>query len=373
MSIGEYAELDLLSAETYDDRTLTMQIENVPLPDDTTKKVSKRGRKKQTKPNGASSLIKALQFVNNAQKSMGTSYQTHCLLNAHWAVAFDGILTIGTKIEEDVSACPRTADLLAALSKCGETLSITQLNENVLSVKSDKFNAKIKCVQMADLPLSFPDNSSASCNDELKKAFEALAWLAVEGASNPSQAAVLLQNGSCVATNGHVLLEYWHGLNVLPQGANVLIPKSSIVALLKIDKPLKAFGFSQQSATFYYEDESFVKTQLFVDNYPNYEAVFNKQSGDVTPLPKDFIEAVEAVAPFSENKFVYMRGATLQSHNVPELGAQYQLKGIPERGAYNLEYLRGVAPYFCNVVFSERMAWFKNGNVRGVICGGTDA
>lgn len=349
------------------------QIEsNVPLPQEGAKKAATRARKKQTtkQPSGALSLIKALQFIANAQRPQGEIYQRHCLLNKHWAVAFDGVLTVGTKIEEDITACPRTVDLLLALQKCGSTVAISQLNEMVLSVRSDKFKASINCVKFEDLPLSFPDAPVAVVNDSLRAGFEACGWLAQEGAQDAFCASVLLQGGSIVATNRHVLVEYWHGID-LPPG--ILIPKAAIVALLKIGKPLARFGFSDTSATFYFEDESFLKTQLFKDRYPNYENIFALRIGSVTPLPSDFFEAVGVVAGFSEAKWVFLRGDKMQSHEHEEQGAVYDIKGIPQHMSFNHEYLLAVAPHFKNVVFTDRAAYFQNERVRGAIMAGSHA
>lgn len=342
----------------------------VPMPAEGAKKAAKRARKPKANPNpsGAQQLIKALQFVALAQKNAGTNYQTHCLINQHWAVGFDGVLTIGTKVEEDVTACPKTADLLAALQKCGQQVAISQLNDFVLSVRSDRFKASINCVKFEDMPLSYPDPPVAAITDELKVAFETCAWLAQEGAERAYAASLLLQAGSVVATNGHVMLEYWHGID-LPPG--LLIPKAAAVAVTKIQKPLVRFGFSASSATFYFEDESFLKTQLFQDHYPVYSKVFEQRVGDVWPLPADFFAGVEAVRGFSESKFIFLRGDKIQSHEAEEHGATYDMKGIPQHMSFNHDYLVAVAPHFKNVVFTDRAAFFANEKVRGAVMGGS--
>lgn len=343
---------------------------NVPLPPEGQKKAAaKRARKKPAKEaSGAQQLIKALQFVGPAQKPQGTTYQTHCLINQHWCVAFDGVLTLGTKVEEDITACPKSSDLLAALQKCGQTVAISQLSDFVLSIRSDKFKASINCVKFEDMPLSYPDPPIAAISDELKAGFEACGWLAQEGAQDAFVASILLQSGSVVATNRHVIVEYWHGID-LPPG--LLIPKAAAVALTKIQKPLARFGFSEASATFYFDDESFLKTQLFKDRFPNYQKVFDGMKGDIWPLPTDFFAAVEAVAEFSESKFIFLRGDKIQSHEAEEQGATYDLNGIPERMSFNYEYLKQVAPYFKNVVFANGGAYFQSDKVRGAIMGGS--
>jgi len=353
-----------------------MEIENnIPVP--IAKAVAKRARKPkgETKATSAASLITALKFISLAQKPIGTPYQAHCIMYNNWCVAFDGVLTIGCRIEENINACPKTFDLLAALQKCGEQFAITQLNEGTLSVKSGKFKATIKCVPFSDIPQSGPDTPLTIINEEIKKAFDALAWLATEGATDAFCASVMLQAQTCVATNRHVLLEYWHGLD-MPPGIQLLIPRASVNAIVKSDRKLTNFGFSDNSATFFFENDAFIKTQLFKDQYPNYQAIFAQSTGNVSPLPLDFFAGVDAVSPFSENKFVYLRGDKIMSHSAEELGAMFELLGIPNDIAFNHEYLKAVEPHFKNTIFVENQrakldkVFFSNGMIRGALMAG---
>jgi len=341
-------------------------------PPEANKKASKRGRKKKiTEPQSttAAGLIKALQFVGLAQRSAGTSHQTHCLMNNGWCVAFDEVFTIGCKIEENISACPKTQYLLDALQKCGEQIAIAQLSEYVLSVKSGKFKASIPCVGFDAVPATGPDAPIAVITDELRAGFETCGWLVHEGEQEAYKAALLLQGGSIVGSNGSVLLEYWHGID-LPPG--LLIPSKAVNAIVKIKKPLTRFGFSATSATFYFDDESFLKTQLFDARYPNYKAVFDKGGLiEAAHLPTDFFKGLQAVRSFSEDKFVFLTGDKIQSNTQEELGATYDLPGIPINFAFNQEMLAAIEPHFKSVAFHEAAAYFKNGKVRGVIMGGS--
>ncbi|HEX2243008.1 MAG TPA: hypothetical protein VHK27_07115 [Gammaproteobacteria bacterium] len=344
---------------------------NVP-PPSTEKKVAARARKKRVaaKTNGAADLMKSLQFVMAAQKPVGTPYQTHCIINNHWCVAFDELLTIGCKVQEDIVACPHTTSFASALAKCGETLAITQLNESAISIKSDRFKATIKCARFEDMPISAPDPPAIEANDEIKKAFALLAWPLLDSSTTAAwKGAIYLQSNTAVACNGMVLLEYWHGL---PLPAGVLIPKTSAIAIAKCDKKLVALGGSESSVTFYFEDESFIKTQLLKDNYPNYGVIFDQIPEDLTLLPNDFFAAVEAVKDFTESGFIYLRGDRLQSHRDDGLGASYEINGVPNGFSFNPEFLKSAQPHFFNTVFFDNRVKFSNDRIRGVIMGSND-
>jgi len=346
---------------------------NVPIPD-AKKKVTKRARaaagKKTNEPkaNPAAGLIQQLQFIAMAQKPAGTAYQTHCMINSRWAVAFDGVLTVGTPIQEDIQACPNTTQLLAALQRCGEQVQISQVSDGVIVVKSERFRASIDCIPFNELPPSWPDVAQGPVTDALKTGFAAVNWLINETATEAWKQAILLQNLTMVASEGHALVEFMHGIQ-LP--ISILLPKAAINAVMKHDKPLVAMGVSDNSATFHYADNSFIKTQLFKDNYPNYLPVFEGFNGETTPIPDDFFTGIDSVAPFcKDSKALYIRGDKLQSHKEEERGAVYQMSAaLHENIIFNYEFLKAVKPYFSNVVFDKERGkvFFRTNNLRGAI------
>lgn len=197
-----------------------------------TKAKKHRARRPKATANPAASLLAALKFVAVAQKKAGTVQQQFGMISGNWAAASNGVLTVATKVEEDLTACPHTYQLIDALSKVGEDLSITQLSPTSLAVVSGAFRALIPCVGFGDVGITGPDERCAVIDDRVKAAFEAVLPLATDGAQHAHLAAVLLQSGSAVATNGHVLAEYWHGIDLPP----MLIPKASAVAILKAGK-----------------------------------------------------------------------------------------------------------------------------------------
>lgn len=326
-----------------------------------------RARKSKNETKAASGLIEALRFINVAQKSSGPAFATHCALFNGMAVAYDGVLSVAHRIPDELNACPNTASLLAALAKCGQGFTITHLDSGRLAVKSDKFKAFVPCVAFDEMPQVEPDAKIAVIDDRIKAALAAVVPLASETAQRVAFAATLLQANSAVATNGSVLLEYWHGID-LPPG--LLLPKAAVNAILKTPKPLAGFGYSQSSATFYFDDESYIKTQLYDERYPNYESVLDAPSAPL-PLPEDFFTAVAAVEPFSENNVCYFADGAMRSHAIESEGASYEIEGLPFPMAFNMQFLRMVEPSFKQVCFDKEKgkALFFGENARGAIMG----
>lgn len=319
--------------------------------------------------NPAASLIAALKFLSVAQKKAGPTNVQFSHLTQNWAAASDGILTVATKIDEDLQACPHTLQFIDALAKASDEVSITQLNENALAVSSGVFRALVPCVGFDEVPIIGPDPQCAVIDDRIKLAFAAVAPLATEGAPNATFAAVLLQANSAVATNGHALLEYWHGID-LPPG--LLLPKASAQAIAKCAKPLVGFGFDQtkwSSATFYFDDGSWIKTQLFGERYPAFEQVLNIEGLNPWPVPPEFFAAVRAVESFSENGNVYFEDGAIASTSYSEQATTYKVEGLPERMGFNAKYLLMVEEAFKSAHFGNNKVIFFGENMRGAIMG----
>lgn len=343
-------------------------------PEKKEKKPSTRARKaaassgtKKT-PNPAASLIAALKFIAPAQRKVGPVPSQFAHINGHWACASDGVLTIGHPIEEDLSACPQTMQFIDALSKATSDLSITQLSQNTLSVSSGAFRALVPCVSFDEVPILSPDPQCAVVHDGLKTALGAVAGLANENSPHAHMAGVLLQAGSTVATNGAVILEAWHGIDLPPA---LLMPKGAAVAVAKASPALTGFGFSQSSVTFYFENGAFIKTQLFGERYPAYETVLNVEGLNPWAVPDEFFAAVKAVESFSDNGSIYFEDGAISSTMVREQASTYKIDGLPERMGFNSKLLLSVEHAFKKAHFMDNPSrvYFFGEQMRGCVMG----
>lgn len=325
----------------------------------------KRGRKAKLKETPASLLLEAVKFLKPAQAKTGTPQQQFCIACNNWVIATNEILTIGCKIQEDLNATVHTYQLEEALKKVESDLAITQVSETALAITSGDFKALVPCLPTGSFEIAPPDEACAVVSDALKPALEAAALLVNENSPETKFAAVLLQAGSCVGTNGAALVEYWHGIDLPP---NLLLPRQAAQAVSKCKKTLTGFGFSETSATFWFEDESFIKTQLYKGDYANYKFVFkNADYSKLQDVPEEFFKAVEYLKPFSKLGNLYFENGFMSSDSNEGEASTYKMPFLPEGAIFSCEYLLTLKPYFKQFYFSdnEKCVYFNTDVSRG--------
>jgi len=313
----------------------------------------------------AKKMLEALNFIMPAQSKIGTVENRHCAVINGWIIASTDKMLIAHPIEGMINCCPSSAKLKSALGDCGEDLSISDLDENYVSISSGDFRAVVPCTQLEKIKIYNPDPQIGEMGDEVKLALSKVYAITDEKkAANPSLGVVLLQNNTCVATMGSLLLEAWHGVH-LPD--NILLPKIAAQAVAKSKVPLAGFGFSETSFTFYFENGAFLKTGLVDTRYPAYEKLFALQN-EATPweVPDNFFSALKSITPFSKDNFVHFKENYLTSDTLENEASTFKLEGIPIDVSIAIKNLTLIKNFFANVRFTERTIFFSNDNVRGV-------
>lgn len=328
-------------------------------------------RSTKTEPT-KSSLLTALEFCSCVSDKLGASYETHIGLRNHWAIAFNGIVAAGSPIVEDIYAHPHNLLLIEALSKCDDVFSLTQLDNGRLSIKSGKFKAVVPCLDPALMQDALPDPLLAPITNKFRDAVAAVGVLANEDAQHVLMASVLMNGASVISTNRVMLLEYWHGLD-LP--FNIPLPKEFVTALVKCKKNLTGFGFSRSSATFYFEDGCWLRTQLYSDEWPDVSRILNREA-NLWNIDPQFFKALESVAPFSDDGNVYSDTNLLMSHADHGIGAEFECNGIPKGFIYPIKQLMIMKPYVRKIDYmasgvadSSYCLMFQGDNLRGMISG----
>lgn len=327
-------------------------------------------RPRQTKASVSSNgLLEALKFLSLVTVEKGAPNETHVVLGNNTAVCYNGVMAAGVLIDDSISAYPHNSTMIDALSKCGQNISITSLENNRLSIKSDKFKAIVPCLEPQAIQSTAPDDMQVEINDGLKEAFK-VADILSENGQLTYNVSVLLNGPSIISTTGKIAIEYWHGLN-LPI---VALPKQFANVITKIDKKCKAFGMGQSSVTVYFHDNSWLKTHLYAEQWPNVTRILEGPSNPYPVLPS-FWEGLQAVNSFSVDGLCYFEQNVLQSHRSANAGASFELPGLPRGPIMNAKQLLTVKPYievvdwFCRTDNNMPCSRFFSKNCRGVIAG----
>lgn len=319
----------------------------------------------KSKPD-VSVLFEALKFVNVAQVNDGTPLQTHVKISGGWVVAFDGIVSAGSPVPIDLTACPHSKRLTEALGLCGNEFTISQLDESKLCIQTAKFKAFVPCLHVDTLATVPPDAPCAAINDELAVALDAVHMQPHENDKRIIADTLLVRSGSALGTDGVVLLEYWHGID-LPQ---LIIPKQFALAICKTKKPLSKLGFSPYSVTVYFDDNSWLRSQLYIEQWPNVDNILNVQTNPFN-IPPDFFEGLRHVIHACNDTSVLFSHNRLHSHESEVVGASYIVDGLPAGPCFSARRLLELEHFMKQVDFTSdrNVARFFGNNVRGAIVG----
>jgi len=320
-----------------------------------------RGKAKTdpTKNPATASLLAALKFIEPASREEGQINQIHCALTGGWAASFDGTLCMAAKIDTDIVCYPNTKRLISVLSKCKDTTQITQLDNERLHVKSGRFDAYVPCIDPALFSITPPDPPAFPIDKKLIDACNIVGKLVAENAERMVEACVLVRNGSCVATNGVILFEQWHGWQ-LPFRA--VVPKLFISQLGKIAKLPTHCGASETTFTIWFEDGSFIRTQQYVEKYPDTDGqIWDNVRAQPYDIPAGFFDAIDAIEALADDKNprVYTIDKGIRTHDGEGVGAFYEIEGIPPDLCFDIDYVKMFAPHASKVDF---VASVPNGN-----------
>lgn len=324
--------------------------------------MASRPRSLSQKSNVTPGLLDALKFISLAQSDKGAPHQTHCVLHDNWARAFNGVIAVGQQIDETISFCPHTLRFIEALKRCTDSYALSQL-ETRIAIKAGPFSCSVPTLLREQLPDPMPDPPEVQITDAVRESIETVSGLVADNAQHIVTAAILLRSGSAVATDRLFMMESWHG-QLLP---SLRLPKAAGVALSKAGKGLTAFGFGGKTATFYFIDGSWLRTQLYEEEYPDVDRILDRQFNPF-PIPPDFFQAVRAIAPFNDGTVIFEDGM-LRSHSTDTEGAEYKISGLPKGLRYKAKYLLAAEPYALRFDFQgvDSVGCFVGEKVRGII------
>lgn len=333
-----------------------------------------RGRGRPAKINTqAEELQSALNFVACATGDL-QYWQKHVRMSGNFVVAYNGQVSAGHPIVEDLECNPHLDRTLSGLKKCGKSLTLAQTPAGKLSIKGDKLRALVDGLPTEDMPTVTPDPGCANVSDILKDAFKICGSLASEAGDHVVKASLLLEANVCSGTNRAALVQFWHGIDLPPA---MVIPKVFAAAVAKQTLKLTGLGFGWDnqrgivsSVTLYFENGAWIKTQTYVDRWPDVNAILDVKCFP-QPIPNGLFEGIAAVADFNENGWVTFADGKVQSHRSDQEGAQYDVPGLKPGLQFSGKLIGAISGFATTIDLTAvpNRAFFFGENIRGAVMG----
>ncbi len=314
-------------------------------------------------------MLTSLKFVQGAvAKKDFVPALTHFKIEDCRVQGFNGTLALSSPIPFDIACKPKALPLVKAIANCEETVSLSLTPAGRLAIRSGKFRSMIDCVE-GETPHVDPEGEYVEMNGEIiLSAFKAVAPFVGDDASRIWTNGVLFKGQSAFATNNVMLVEYWTGAE-FPTVVN--IPRAAVKEILRINEPPTALQVSENSVTFHFEGERWLRTQLFPTEWPDLSRILDKESNPF-PLHESLPVALEMVKPFTDDlRRILFRPGKIKTHEDEMEGASYDFEGVDWQGTYQIEMLEllcGAAKSIDWTLYPSPCLFFGD-RLRGAIIG----
>lgn len=283
-------------------------------------------------------MLDSLRFVQGAvARKDFVNALTHFEIKGGYVKGFNGALTLCAPIALDLDVTPKASTFTRAIMTCKDVIQISQTNAGRLSIKSGKFRALVDCTDEY-FPVTIPEGDEIVFPTAgLLPVLNALEPFIAKDASRPWACGILLRDQSAYATNNSVLIEHWLGYR-FPIPLN--IPKGAIAEMLRIGEEPVRMQCTENSATFFYSGDRWLKTQLYSLEWPDLQKVFNDPTVSLVTIPEGLWEALESLHPFVDKlRRIYVKDGHISTDREDNNGALMEVPGLVGSGIYNVDFL----------------------------------
>jgi DNA polymerase III sliding clamp (beta) subunit (PCNA family) len=314
-------------------------------------------------------ILSALKFTQGAvAKKDFVPAMTHFRIEKGTVRSFNGNMAISTPIPLDIECTPKAETLIRAISNCEETVVLSMTQKGRLKVQSGKFRAFIENLE-GDVPHVEPAGKIVNMDGAaLLDAFRKISSFVGNDAARPWTNGILLRGQSAFATNNVCLIEYWLAIDI-PFVVN--IPITAITEILRVNEPPSHLQLSDNSVTFHYSEDRWIRTQLYVAQWPDISKILDQPSNPI-PIDPILYKALDNLAVFADDvNRIYMKDTVLKTHIEEEIGASYEVEGLGITGLYQIKMLRLLEDVAQTADFTRypNPVLFFGKNLRGAIVG----
>lgn len=311
-------------------------------------------------------LLTALKWIKPLQKRKGIICETNCLLQDGYLTIWNFNYQVSIPIEnKELNCCPETLQLIDVLSKIKNEYIMEQKEHRLFIKEQDKSTIYISCKSIEDYPiLNKPIEDSISASPLLQNSLRLLEPICNDKDTRINCKNILIKDNIAIATNGKILVEYWHDFS-LPK---LMFSKLSAELVGNSPYRLIALGYNENTITFWFENESFVNTCLVNNEIPIYNFFENETYNDYKNVPENLFSTLKQIKKITKNNILKFNEKGIELEN----GSFFEIKNLQE-GIFDLNLLLKIEP-FCNkikfeIIYDTNSMKFYNDLSRGIILG----
>lgn len=319
-------------------------------------------------------MLESLRFVQGAvaKKDYVATLQ-HFRIEGGRVRGFNGRMALCAPIAVDLAVSPKAVPFVKAIAACQTKASLEMTKAGRLAVRSGKFKAFIECAN-EPYPGVDPEGQIiplAEDGHELLPVLATLAPLMSEDASREWSQGILFDGKSVFATNNVILAERWLGV---PFPHKMNIPKGAVQELLRIGEEPLTMQVAENSVTFHFEGDRWLRTQLSSTDWPDVRYILDKAHAGVsmTPAPAELFDALPQLTPFLDKvERVHFRDGGVGTSVEPGEGAHVAVTDIPDGPCFSHHMLGLLAGTATHTAFDTypKPCPFSGEQLRGVIVG----
>jgi DNA polymerase III sliding clamp (beta) subunit (PCNA family) len=314
-------------------------------------------------------MLKELKFVQGAvAKKDFVPAMTHFRIEKGTVRSFNGTMAICSPIALDLECTPKAETLVRAISNCEEEIVLSLTEKGRLRVQSGRFRAFIENIEGPTPHLEPSGRVVQIDGTKLLDSFQRISSFVGNDASRPWTNGILLRNQSAFATNNVCVIEYWLAIDI-PFVVN--IPGTAVNEVIRVNEPPSHLQLDDNSVTFHYDGGRWIRTQLYVTEWPDISKVLDQPSNPV-PVDERLFHALDSLNSFSDDLTrIHIKDSVLKTHVEEEVGASYEVNGLGIDGIYQIKMLRlleGVAETADFTRYPQPVLFFGK-NLRGAIVG----
>jgi DNA polymerase III sliding clamp (beta) subunit (PCNA family) len=315
-------------------------------------------------------MLADLKFVQGAvAKKDYDPTLTHFCIRDGKILGYNGALALCTPTDLPLTCAPKAVQFVKAVQTCRDTVEMHLTPNGRLCVRSGSFTAHVECLADVEYPNVAPEGQIVELpKGDLLGALNALSPFVGQDASRSWARGILLRGQSAYATNNIIAIEKWLGYH-FPVDVN--IPEEAVDELLRIGKEPTQIQLGQNSVTFHFGNNQWLRSQLLTVEWPDVSRILEKES-KCKPVPEGFFQALQDLMPFVDDMTrVFFHDGEVSTVPLEGIGASVKVAGVPDGGCYNIKQLLHLDGTVREIDFSmfPDPCIFYGDKIRGAIVG----